>query len=98
MNKQHYRSLLAAVAIATLVAGLSFTTGGLDATDQQAVAMIETNEPVYDRWADPVLQPPTAVGETVLFAVQAGIAGLIFTHYLQRLTEVDQSETDASDA
>jgi cobalt/nickel transport protein len=98
MSKQHYRSLLAAVFIATLIAVASLMTGGLNATDQQAVATIEDNEPMYDRWIDPVLQPPTAITEAALFAIQAGIAALVFTHYLQRLTETDQSETDASDA
>jgi cobalt/nickel transport protein len=89
------RSLLVGVLVAagTLLL-IGFGPNGFAGTDTQAVAEIEERAPGYDQWTSPVWSPPGALGEPLLFALQAGLGAAVIWHYLGRL----RTPSDASNA
>ena len=81
------------IGVAALVALLAVAGSGAVGTDQQAAATVSDQAPDYDRWVLPAWTPPGPWGEPLLFALQAGVGGVVATHYLRRLRG-DREPTD----
>jgi cobalt/nickel transport protein len=78
--------LLAAAAILILLPlVLDVITGGeaeFSGADGQARDMIETQNPDYRPWFEPLWQPPSAEVEGLLFALQAALGAGLLGYYL----------------
>lgn len=79
------RAVAVGVGVAALVLCLTVAGGGAVGTDQQAAAAVSEDAPGYDRWIAPAWTPPAPWGESLLFALQAGVGASVLTHYLGRL-------------
>lgn len=75
--------LAAAGSIALLL--IPFVAPGLGAwggADAEGMAQVSEQSESYERWFDPVFEPPSGEIESLLFSVQAGIGGLIIGYVL----------------
>jgi cobalt/nickel transport protein len=73
--------VLALVGLALLLGGTSDFLG----TDNQAVAVVQQQNPGYEPWFSSVLPPLSPSVESGLFAAQAAIGGGILGYVLGRL-------------
>ncbi|ELZ95862.1 CbiN protein (ABC-type cobalt transport system, periplasmic component) [Haloferax mucosum ATCC BAA-1512] len=88
------RPLAVGVVVVFAVILSTMVVSGLGATDEQAVATIETKAPNYSPWASAVWEPPGSHGELAFFALQGGVAAFVLTYYVERL----RAGTHATDA
>lgn len=58
--------------------GLGEDEGYFGGSDDSGSEYIEQNNPDYQPWAEVVWEPPSGEIESLLFALQAAIGGLIF--------------------
>lgn len=62
-----------------------FRPAPFQSSDNQARDSIAESRPGYKPWANPFWQPESAEVESGLFALQAGLAGLVLGYVLGRL-------------
>ena len=74
-------AVIALFAVPLLVDGDSEYAG----TDSQATELIEESRPDYEPWFESVFSPGSSEIESGLFALQAGLGGLVLGYVLGRL-------------
>ncbi len=78
MNGWNNWLLLLGVVILTVVPLVVVKDSEFGGADGQAVEVIETVQPDYQPWFEPILEPPGGETESLLFALQAALgAGAI---------------------
>jgi cobalt/nickel transport protein len=72
--------IIAAIFIAPFImySGLGEDQGYFGGSDDSGSQYIEQNNPNYKTWANVVWEPPSGEIESLLFALQAAIGGIIF--------------------
>ena len=85
--RRHLVTALLVLAVVALFA-LPLLLGGdseYAGTDSQATELIEESDPGYEPWFESVFSPGSSEIESGLFALQAGLGGLVLGYVLGRL-------------
>lgn len=77
------------IAVIPLALNRNSEFGGADGEAQDAITEIDPN---YEAWADPLLEPPGAETESLLFALQAALGAGIFGYFFGVLRERSRQE------
>jgi cobalt/nickel transport protein len=87
MNRRTLVTVLLVLAVVALFAVplLAGGTAQYTGTDNQATTLIQQQDPGYQPWFRSVLPPLSPSVESGLFAVQAGVGGLVLGYALGRL-------------
>ncbi|MCZ2829977.1 energy-coupling factor ABC transporter substrate-binding protein [Modestobacter sp. VKM Ac-2986] len=85
--RRHLVTALLVLAVLALFAVPLLTGGDREyaGTDSQATALIEESRPDYQPWFDSVFSPGSSEVESGLFALQAGVGGVVLGYVLGRL-------------
>lgn len=67
-------ALCAAILIFPLMTLKDSEFGGADGAAEEAIAAVD---PDYEAWADPILEPPSAETESLLFCLQAALGAIV---------------------
>jgi cobalt/nickel transport protein len=73
-----------------LVLGTQRGGGGPDSfagSDSQAMELVESTNPSYAAWFEPVFRPESSQIESGLFALQAGLGGIALGYLVGRMRE-----------
>jgi cobalt/nickel transport protein len=76
-------AIIALIAVPLILFGSSATFEGADA---QASTAVEEVDPHYQVWFQPFFEPASAEIESGLFALQAGLGGVVLGFVLGRLS------------
>lgn len=77
------------IAVIPLVFIKNTEFGGADGQAEEAITEIN---PDYKAWADPILEPPGAETESLLFALQAALGAGVFGYFFGVLRERKRHE------
>ncbi len=82
-RRTNYLLLLGVLALVVLP--LVFVKGNFGGSDDAASKAIETSEPGFKPWFQPLWKPPSAEIESLLFAVQAAIGAGVIGYVVGRI-------------
>ena len=80
MDKKQITIILILVALCAVILVFPLMTikdsefGGADGAAEEAIAVVN---PDYEPWADPILEPPSAETESLLFCLQAALGAIV---------------------
>ena len=93
--------LLLLVVIIAIVPLATIKDSEFGGADDQASEIIESVEPGYEPWADPLFEPPGGETESLLFALQAaigaGIIGAGFGYFKGRKDGISLSDNEKNE-
>ncbi len=79
--------LLLALALLICVVPLAIVKGEYGGADDKAESVISEIRPEYEPWFKSIYEPPSGEVESLLFALQASIGGLIIGFGFGKLSE-----------
>jgi len=84
MMRRNLWLLLGVIVLAVGPLMFHSKTAKFGGSDDQAAAMISSIQPGYQRWAEPLWQPPSSEIESLIFALQAALGAGLLGYYFGR--------------
>lgn len=93
MNRWALAFVAGGILLVALVASTGFVAGDWEGTDHELEHQIERENPEFEPWITPLLEPPSAEIESLLFSLQVGVGALVIGYVVgsRRLVD-DESE------